>query len=180
MPCVPSRQIEEFRLKKEKGEKERADAAAEAMELCDEAEGQAAVEGAQEWAAAKLGDDATEEGIEELLDSENLMHELSRMIQRANAAERQAGGTLEDLEQDLARDDKRYKKDSNHFHAVVEAMGAVQRGIMLRRQSLKKLDRNTEANVQSRFKHYMSLKVGCGRWENHAPPRCLLPPWPSP
>jgi len=154
--------VEELEAKHAKMQNEQRHAILEAQQFCTEAAGLEAIKYVTGIVRAEVGEDATEDQLVDRMATEALEAELEKLLKDIKRSEQCAGGTLERLEMDLKKADKRYRRDQARFEEVLSMMMLFQKSVQLRRQSLKKLDRNTEANVQSRFKHYMSLKGHVG------------------
>lgn len=152
-------QLEKLEVEKSKHEKERRQSEADAKIWCTEADGKAAIEYAERVTRSRLGEGASDEEVSAAMATDQLELDLAKVIKEIELAETAAGGTLEELELTLKSHEKRYRRDRARYDEVHNMMMVFHKSVHLREQSLKKLDRNTEANVQSRFKHYMSLKA---------------------
>lgn len=63
------------------------------------------------------------------------------------------------LQPKLEAEEKRHRTKKRRFEQFYEPVKMLVKGLDTRRKRLKDMGRRIEAQVQSRFKHYMSQKV---------------------
>mmetsp|Transcript_40647 Transcript_40647/g.102878 ORF Transcript_40647/g.102878 Transcript_40647/m.102878 type:complete len:1107 (-) Transcript_40647:369-3689(-) len=156
------RKLDMLSVQKAQHEAARRQAEDTAKEYCTETEGQEALQHMKDLYAEQLGEQATEEEIQQRLQADPLEEHLRIVVKEVHRSEHQAGGTLEELEPKLEAEEKRHRTKKRRFEQFYEPVKMLVKGLDPRRKRLKDMGRRIEAQVQSRFKHYMSQKGNIG------------------
>lgn len=96
--CLLWAQLDMLSVQKAQHEAARRQAEDTAKEYCTETEGQEALQHMKDLYAEQLGEQATEEEIQQRLQADPLEEHLRIVVKEVHRSEHQAGGTLEELE----------------------------------------------------------------------------------
>jgi structural maintenance of chromosomes protein 6 len=136
--------------------------ARQSLELLQEAAEQVSTRGAADEAAnelkARLLEKFSEQEAARYLTVEVLSRKISKLQAKINDAEREMGGSTEDLKVQLQHAQMALDTDGRRKQGIIATYKMLRAALVRRERKLNELDQQLEAVINQRFNHYMRKK----------------------